>query len=289
MNNKHICFCADGNYVGFIPSVIESIVRNNLDSFVFHVISNEPLSTNFKSNLMAVPGEVDLIWHTVNDSQFDGLKEVAHFTKAMYYRLLIPELIDSDKVLYLDCDVLVRGDISGLFSIDFEGEFLGAVENPFFGRAEKLGMRKSDGYFNSGVMLINTREWKRNKIKDLVIGLVRDKADVLEMPDQDALNLVFSGSWLKLDSKYNAQMAMFAGSKSLLGSNYFNSGILDPVIVHFSASNKQWHYSCPLSYAQEYRALRTARMVPKRFILLDRLIGWCYLIKYKVLDWNRYM
>lgn len=274
MHCKNICFCADVSYLKFIPSVIESIEENAIDAgFLYNIITdfeigNDPL-------LVEKFRDIDNIrWHVISGDEFQNLKVTSHFSKAMYFRLLIPELIEADKVLYLDCDILVLNDISRMFDVNLGDNLVGAVINPFFVRHKQLGLKMYQPYFNSGVLLINCDLWNNEKLKSKILDLALRKNDILEMPDQDLLNMVCQGRWLKLPAIYNLQSSMIVRSKKLIRDKVIKPIDLDkPSIVHFSATNKQWHYSCPLSYSYEYRKLKSHIMIPKRNVLIDKLIG----------------
>ena len=76
----------------------------------------------------------------------------------MYYRLLIPDLLGHyEKALYLDCDLLIEGDVGELWKQDVRGFLLGAVRNYLSWTMTKyvtdiLKLDAAD-YFNSGVLL----------------------------------------------------------------------------------------------------------------------------------------
>lgn len=272
---KNICFCADIHYLQFIPAAIESILRSQRkpDQFNFHIITNVEKDSAATIRFSHLPLSHDkLFWHNISGAEYADLKEVTHITKGMYYRLSIPKLIQSDKVLYLDCDVLVRKDISALFDIDITTYYAAAVTNPFPISEEDW----PHGYFNSGVLLINTQRWLQDNISEHVVNLARSKPETLVMPDQDALNHLFQGNWLRLPPEYNAQMSMFTKPKKLLqeGAEFKNVTFLeDPAIVHFSSSNKQWHLSSCLRFTSEYRALSTSLTIAKRTKPIDYIIG----------------
>ena len=286
----HICFCADGNYIKFVPSVIESVLRSNSHSYIFHVISDAAKPADFEVGLRGLDPTINVLWHKSDMRQFEDLKVLRHITKGTYYRILIPELVNAETVLYLDCDVLVRKDLSELFEIDLGGNFIGAVTNPFFSRQEKLGLRSEAGYFNAGVMLINARGWRDHDIKGRVLAIIHEKENVLDLGDQDALNLAIGGRWKHLGATYNVQMVMFTRYQELFGEVPDIEMVLSsPAIVHFSATNKQWHYSCFLKYAIEYRALSCSIMAKKRSYLLDRLVGLYHRYYHKVWLQNSYV
>ncbi|MAR92628.1 MAG: hypothetical protein CML06_17365 [Pseudomonadales bacterium] len=268
---NHICFCADGNYLNYVPAVIESVCRaDSAAEIQFHVISDEPETDQFRKLMEKISMAPAVQWHAIDAAEFAGSKETLRFTKAMYYRLLIPELISAERVLYLDCDVLVRDTLMPLFSLDFGTAYLAAVDNPFFNRFSELGLTADMGYFNSGVLLINSELWRRDNLKQKVMEVVASAPELLHMPDQDAINRVVAGNWLRLPIRYNMQMSFFLRPAAL--STQFPElpdALRNPCIVHFSTPNKQWHASCFSRYADEYRRLNASVVIPRKHWLID--------------------
>ncbi|MFC3608564.1 glycosyltransferase family 8 protein [Stutzerimonas tarimensis] len=263
---RPICFCADGNYARFVVPAIESIERADPEGkYEYHVISDMEMSAEIISALKVFISLDRLSWHIIDPGRYSALREVHHFTRAMYYRLSIPDVIDADIVLYLDCDVLVRKPLAYLFDLDLTGYYIAAVANPFFTR----DLVSSEDYFNSGVMVVNCRKWKSEGVAARAIKMIAEYGDRLDMPDQDALNMVFGGGWYRLAFKYNSQMSCFLR----LGEGEVPADMIcDPIIVHFSSSNKQWHRSCPLIFVKEYKSLSSAFFVAKRNTIFDVLI-----------------
>lgn len=262
---RAICFCTDEKYSRFVVPAIESIERSNpFGNYEYHIISDIEMP-NVIRMLLETFLEVDrrVFWHHIDTGSFDGLKEVAHFTKAMYYRLSIPDVINTDKVLYLDCDIIVRKSLIPLFEIDLCEHYIGAVINPFFSRTELV---PELDYFNSGVMLINCRKWKDENVLSKTLEILKTNDSIIKMPDQDALNLLFSGNWLRLDWSYNSQTSVYLFGRE---RGFFPCSAEDPAIVHFSGTNKQWHRSCGLIFSKEYLSLSTAITIPKRNRLFD--------------------
>lgn len=286
-----ICFCADGNYLNYVPSVIESVCRADPESdYRFHVVSDQPETDSFRNLVEKIPFQPVIVWHEIDITEFEGSKETLRFTKAMYYRLLIPELIAADRVLYLDCDVLVRESLVPLFRIDLEKNYLGAVDNPFFKRYQELELESENGYFNSGVLLINSELWRRDNLKQKVMEVIAAIPDALHMPDQDAINKVVAGRWQRLSLRYNAQMSFFLRHREL--KEVFPelpSALRQPAIVHFSTPNKQWHASCYSLYATEYRRLASAVVVPRKNVLVDSLFRIWKQLQLRWLQSNRYI
>ena len=50
-----------------------------------------------------------------------------------YFRYFIAEFVKEDRALYLDCDMVVNGDIDSLFKKDFEENYIIAVQDSWGG------------------------------------------------------------------------------------------------------------------------------------------------------------
>lgn len=278
---NHICVCADGNYIDYVAALFESISRYHKGDLVFHLITDaEPLSA-IKDNIRLAVQLNTFKYHVLDGEEFSAYKECAHFTKAMYYRFKIPEFLSECKyALYMDCDMLVRGSLVDLFSGLDNKTGLYACRNPFFNRQKELNLQGGK-YFNSGLMLINCDYWRRNNVFDQLILLLENRSDILEMPDQDALNIYFDGKWGELSPKYNAQTSMLMRPKAAIKEyGGFVDALADPVVVHFSSPNKQWHFSCSGKYVIEYRLLEYSLVSYRKGRFGDFLIRMrCFLTK----------
>ena len=148
---------------------------------------------------------VRLEWLRPDMQMFARFAESAWHSRAMYLRLLIPDLLpdDVERVLYVDSDVVVVRDLSPLWSVDFEQLAVYAVENfshPTFATAlpeavSGIGASPETPYFNSGVLLMNLRVWREEGISEQVNAFLRDRPDLITWGDQDALNLAIAGRW----------------------------------------------------------------------------------------------
>ncbi|MFJ6194855.1 glycosyltransferase family 8 protein [Micromonospora sp. NPDC092111] len=134
-------------------------------------------------------------------------------TRANYLRLAIPAAFPAvDRAVYLDADIVVRGDLRPLLHADLHGLPFGAVQdavNPTLasGRAlpgwQELGLDGDRAYFNSGVMVFDLAECRRDGLFDRAFHAVADHAAHLRLWDQDALNLAARGRWHRLPRRFN--------------------------------------------------------------------------------------
>lgn len=107
--------------------------------------------------------------YQITKSLFIDLPETGAYSLAFYLRLLAPTLLpDIDKALYLDCDLIVNGDIQELYNINLEDYAVAAVHDATLSYnivKDYLGYDYwKDGYFNSGVLLMNLRYWRTHNL-----------------------------------------------------------------------------------------------------------------------------
>ena len=172
----------------------------------------------------------------IEGADFSKLPVTHHISTATYYRFLIQDMqIESNRVLYLDSDIVINGNISSLFDgVDMDGYYVAAVENTNFDRHEELMMNRHSNYFNAGIMLINLSLWKKEDIKTKAIDFVRNHPEAVRWLDQCALNAVIDGKWLPLPPEYNLQTSFF---EKKINVNTFTTEALEyakqnPKIVH---------------------------------------------------------
>jgi lipopolysaccharide biosynthesis glycosyltransferase len=119
---------------------------------------------------------------------------------------------DSDRLIYIDVDTIVQDDISKLWNMPLGDYTIGAVQD-YSGTIDckwagipnykQLGLAGDSKYFNSGVLLMNPKKWRAEKITDKVIEVLVKYKEFVVMPDQYGLNVVFANNWLELDPKWN--------------------------------------------------------------------------------------
>lgn len=118
----------------------------------------------------------------------------SEFTYIAMLRPLAYRYLDDDKVLSLDCDTIVRKDISGLFDIDISDHYFAAVKE------RSSEMKTVREYFNFGVAMLNMR--KMEEIGELMTRLLNECG--FRWPEQDLLNILCHGKILPLPAEYNA-------------------------------------------------------------------------------------
>jgi lipopolysaccharide biosynthesis glycosyltransferase len=167
---------------------------------------------------------------------------------AVYYRLLAARLLPTtvSKVLYLDCDLIVRRSLSGLWDTNVSNAALAAVEDLDDSRPKALGLPAGEKYFNSGVLLMNLDYWRENHVAEEAMEFIRRFPEKLEYWDQDALNGTLVHRWVEAPRIWNEQNDLFAARTGA-----------SPAIVHFCGETKPWRaYSADRFKLEYYRHRR---------------------------------
>lgn len=270
-NQINIVFAIDKGYLQHLAAAMQSLLINNKNLYFKIYIINGDIELNDFNKLLLITNKFNckLISIKIDDDLFESFVSHHHFTKATYYRLLIPELINDDRVLYLDADIIVNANIDELYKKDLEGNFIGAVSNPDFNRHAELNMHKDSNYFNAGIMLIDNKKWKEYGLGEKVIDFVGNNPEVCNFLDQDGLNAVINGKWKRLDLKFNQQAVIFdknfLNQENLFGSLELREAKSDPVIIHYTGSSKPWHFRNKHPYKNLY--MKYFKMTPfKPFI-----------------------
>ena len=148
-----IAYAPDDNYVNQTVVSMKSALEHNEQ--VEFIIMYSKLSAESMQKLGAVGGSLRLI--KMDESQFANLTLSKWVTVQAWFRIKLPDLCkDLDKVLYLDCDTLIRGNLDELFSLDLTDKYLAGVKDVWgvSKYVKRLGM-KSGVYVNSGMLLFN--------------------------------------------------------------------------------------------------------------------------------------
>ncbi len=179
-----------------------------------------------------------------------------HIKPSAYYRISIQYLLNSSysKVIYLDCDMIVKDDISKLWEVDVSNHIISAVGDSGFENNDRLFMPKNTLYFNSGVMLINMDNWRKADISGRAHKFIQEYPDRLFLHDQDVLNAVICGNWQQLHPRWNQQTKMFRlrPEETTFSEQELSEALHSPAIIHFTEASKPWHLMNEHLYRDEY-------------------------------------
>lgn len=237
----NVCFAIDNNYAQHTGCVIASILKNSdiSDKYNFYIISNGIADKNkeFFEKLKSIR-DFELSFLDVDNKDFGGI-DLNHLGYPTLYRFKIFELINKDKILYLDSDMVVRKNLRELYETDITDYLWAGVEdilNPYC--KYKFKMRPDSTYINAGVVLLNLKKCREENISEKLFELAQSawqKRDKLN--DQDMINIVSQAQIKIVDFKWNC---MYCYNNYYSSEEEYHEMAKDPSISHYITENKPW-------------------------------------------------
>lgn len=254
-STKDIVLCFDKNFIMPTEVLLKSIeLSNPLEKFDIHIVTaNLPddAKKTFEKNINK--DFFTLHYYYIDDSILDfcPVRKGDYINIATYFRILLPTILpkDLDKVLYLDGDMIVVDSLNYLWEQNIENYGAAVVPCIHYGNPnefKRLGLDKTEGYFNAGFMFINLKYWREHDIQNATLKYIQDYPDRCKKHDQDALNYTLSDKLLYLSTRFNHQRIFY--EKDFKYSDKLIKDVeeskMSPVIIHYCDLEKPWHKEC---------------------------------------------
>lgn len=244
----HIAWGVDQNFLfGCGVSITSILLHNKTLRFVFHVfidaITDEE-SQRFAQ--LAESFQTCIQLHIVDCERLKAFPTTKNWSVAMYFRFVIGDYFigRQEKVLYLDADVVCQGNIGELAAVELGECIAGAVaerdESWWAIRAQSLECAAlAQGYFNSGVLLLNITAWEKNHVSGKAMEMLSDSRITrrLSYMDQDILNMILLGKVKYLNKKFNTQFSL----NYELKPHFLSPVNQETVLIHYVGPTKPWH------------------------------------------------
>ncbi|WP_394523326.1 glycosyltransferase family 8 protein [Lacrimispora sp. JR3] len=176
------------------------------------------------------------------------------FDLSILARLFVGEVLPdaAERVLYLDCDTVVLSSLKRLWETDLESYMLGAVMEPtiYPSMKEEIGLLPEDPYFNSGVLLIDMKQWRLKNAQKLLLDFYCSKSGTLFAGDQDTINGALKGQIKMLSPRYNfftnyryfryGHLVRLSPVYKNVSKASFQEAKRHPVIVHYMGDERPW-------------------------------------------------
>lgn len=172
-------------YRATVPS-IKSLLKNSDVEEIYLLIEDDVFPYDLpKIKAINVSGQQYIKLGTVNAQN-------TLYTWMAMMRVCLCKYIKTDRVLSLDCDTIIDGDISELWELPLDGYYLAGGREP----------EKSHGdiYINNGVVVYNLKKLRKGKADEIIDALNTRSFAFLE---QDATNELCRGKILEFPPKYN--------------------------------------------------------------------------------------
>ncbi len=186
-------------------------------------------------------------WLTPNLEALKALRVPKRWGVATFFRLLAPDLLppELDRVIYLDSDLVVEGNLAELWEQDLGNCPALAVQDywlPFVSMPcalaetyQKLGLAPNAFYFNAGMIVLNLKYWRENCVAQKAL----DYAYQYQTIDQEAINATIAGQWKPLDLRWNVQVCGVAHPALKLPYKP-KELVRQAFIIHFTSPDKPW-------------------------------------------------
>lgn len=277
-----VVFCADGHYGQYLPAAVQSIIENSSPAHEYHIIifdcGIKPHDLEILRRQIASHKHFFLEIKDISAALAEHKKafivgEKQHLSPATYGRLLIPHLCENyEKLIYADIDMVFNRDLSELMQIDLGENYIGGVidSNIEAERYERrgiktyieqvLGMKPEQYYVNAGLLLLNLKAWREQKLGEKAIALLKLRS--FKRHDQDAINSVTCGHIVYIPQYWNCVYPLGknrnacenkAADKSGKSKNVFPEALAEALrqkqqalqnsaaVFHFVGAIKPWY------------------------------------------------
>ena len=239
-----IFFAIDDGYIPFLAVAIKSLIENASKEYeyIIKVLHTNVKEKNVRKIKKFETENVNIEF--VNLSYYikkvqDKLYTRDYYTNTTYFRMFLPELYPQyDKVLYLDSDIVVLGDISQLYNTEIGTNLVAAAPDDiiqynkvFQEYAEKVvGVVKYQNYFNAGILLMNLDQLRKFNFQDKFLYLLGTvKFSVAQ--DQDYLNRLCKGRVTLINNQWDIMPVV---------NRKINKE--DIKIIHYNFAYKPWRF-----------------------------------------------
>ena len=287
----NIVYSSSDTYAELCGISLISFLINNKDSKNIRVfiIDNDISDTN-KENLRSIADEYkcELVFIPKPDPEkiihskiYTGRWNIGTFFR-LYLASILPS--DVDRVIYLDCDMIIRKSLKDVYELDIGNCLVAGVDDC---RSDlyriDIGEQPGQLYINNGFMLLDLKKWREQNIEEKVNEFIADRQGDCTYMDQAPLNGILGKDNLvyELEAKYNAQRIFFDFTykqllrlrkpKRHLSEEEYNEAVNDPVIVHFTpvfiTGTRPWQVKDKHKFTPEYlhyKSLSPWKDVPLR-------------------------
>lgn len=229
---------------------LRSIVRFPCETgYRAHILHSDLTPEDMAKIREAVP-EAVIAEAKVDESFFQDFPETKRYPQQIYYRIFAAQFLPNDleRVLYLDTDTIVIRSLETLYHMEFQGASYIACTHvrALLGRMNclRLGVQEDVPYINTGVMLMNLEQLRKQQTIQEVLEFVQDKKNRLLLPDQDIITALY-GEQIHLTDSYVYNLS----DRILAMYNTRHPGTVrdlawvrqNTCIIHYCGKNKPWN------------------------------------------------
>ena len=268
MDNKiNIVFASDNNYAQHTAVAMASVLVNTKvpQRIQFYLIDDEIQPGNkekITKTVQNLGGNIEFI--KIKNSRLEDCYVSGELSRASYFRLDIANILDEniEKIIYLDCDLLVYDDIEKMWQLDMGGKPVAATCDLGIMASARVRKQKNKfiglpfdaPYFNAGVLIMDLKKWRDGNYAEAIIALATQNK--YPNHDQDALNKFFMNNWQEIPLRWDVIPPVFnLFLKIVTKPDLRKKAIeakLNPAIFHYAGGYKPWEYEIHDGFNDKY-------------------------------------
>lgn len=296
----NILIASDINYAPYYGVMLTSLFAHNRESrFDVYLITDETWTEKETKKFEKMCEQYMSSFHvfSLDVERMDSYPQSTHLNRATYFNLnaanILPNTIH--KIIYMDGDMVVKGDISPLWQLDLSDYASAMVEDcSMYDTSiyQRLGYSPKCGFYNNGVTVYNLDYLRKINFSEKALKFIEENPEKALWMDQDAINVLLAEKTFRLPPIYNFQTLFLLQYHWQHYSDDFRKQVLDvkdkPVVIHYAGRIKPWHWRYyGLPYKREWENAYKAS--PWRCARIHQ--PWSKYIKHlikRLFNYNRY-
>ena len=252
----NIALSTDSNYLIPTAVAVKSILMHAHEDNIYniYILTDTPLSDE-QSAMIKIGAQghpnasisIRAVGDMLQDVRLCEDGPVKGVTRATYFRFLLPDLINADRVLYMDCDTLVLRDVAEIYRQDIGDNYMAGVRDitghdNVTARLDELRLPTLDNYVNAGVLLMNLALMRRDGIAEKMLLCASHHS--YSYNDQDIINVICYEKIHKISPRYNIIVDFLDKTElvsELLSADY-SAEADEVVILHYAGRSKPWYH-----------------------------------------------
>lgn len=276
MNTIQLAFCINDKYVPQLTVVLASIMLNTqrrVKAYIFNSNLTDTSKLKLHKLRMTFKNLALEFVHVAPDTMASLKLTIPYISSETYYRYLIADMLPgTDKILYIDADTVVNGDIGPVYDMEIGENYMAGVPDLFISDIKYKPEIKFDNnelYVNAGVLLMNLEKIRDDNLGGRLFDTTAALGDKIKFQDQDIINIVCRGKICEIDSIYNYTSHNIRREKEKFRR---------AVIIHYTGENKPWLETSKHKMKDIYTHYQkqTEKMMNKKIkvaLLIDEFFG----------------
>lgn len=255
MAELNVLYQSDNNYAVFMGVSICSLLENNkkAEQITVYVIDDAISEINkqllvdmvhsYSREVIFLSGEQVLTNKEITDVfAYTGMRKNTHSYLKMFLGELLPDF--NGRMIYIDCDTAVTGDIQELITMDMGGKPIGMVKDSLITKSKtSIGFAENDNYYNSGIIVFDMVEWRKHNCSQRILNHIKN-VRIYGTVDQDVLNvelkkeihtvpIEYNLQPIHLDYSFSMYSKVYRHKEEYYSSDEVEKAVSSPKIIHY--------------------------------------------------------